>query len=91
LYPLLNPIAPLLALQTDAGVLFLDPDVFVSCTDISFAQNVWRSGSDAAVGFFPRIHRCVSKKAELHSLFHLHVLSFDGYFTSGGRASIIFS
>ena len=39
------------------GVLLLDPDVFVSCTDIAFSHSVWRSGSDAAAGFFPRLHR----------------------------------
>lgn len=39
-----------------SGVLLLDPDVYVSCTDIAFAQGVWRSG-DAMVGFFPRLHR----------------------------------
>jgi hypothetical protein len=38
------------------SVLYLDPDVFISCTDLLFAHSVWRSGSDALVGFFPRLH-----------------------------------
>lgn len=40
--------------ETDA-VLLLDSDVFISCFDLEFAYNVWSSGSDAMVGFFPRL------------------------------------
>jgi hypothetical protein len=45
-----------LDIQTES-VLYLDPDVFISCTDLSFTHSVWRSGSDALVGFFPRLHK----------------------------------
>lgn len=36
------------------SVLLVDPDVYISCSDIAFAQSVWRSSVNALVGFFPR-------------------------------------
>lgn len=36
------------------SVMLIDPDVFISCSDIAFAQSVWRSSVNAVVGFFPR-------------------------------------
>lgn len=43
-----------ISIYCSAAVLFLDEDVFVSCDDLTFAHNVWRSGPNAMVGFFPR-------------------------------------
>ena len=43
--------------DSSLGVLLLDSDVYVSCTDLHFSHGVWRSARDAAVGFFPRLHR----------------------------------
>lgn len=52
----LSLIKPYLDINTDS-VMFLDSDMFVSCQDLAFTQTVWRSGSDAVVGYFPRLHR----------------------------------
>ena len=38
------------------SLLLLDADVFVACDDVVFTQSVWRSASDALVGYFPRLH-----------------------------------
>ena len=49
---------PLFEVQNVAteSLFFLDADVFVSCDDVMFTQSVWRSASDALVGYFPRLH-----------------------------------
>jgi hypothetical protein len=52
----LSLLRPYLDINTDS-VMLLDADVFVSCEDLAFTQTVWRSGSDAVVGYFPRLHR----------------------------------
>ena len=44
------------------AVLLLDADVLVSCADLAFAHSVWRSGQNALVGFFPRLHQSVNQK-----------------------------
>ena len=44
------------------GVFYLDADVFVSCDDVAFTHSVWRSASDAPVGYFPRAHSRVGQK-----------------------------
>ena len=49
------PIFELPNVATES-VLFLDADVFISCDDVAFTQSVWRSASDALVGYFPRLH-----------------------------------
>lgn len=42
---------------TTNAVMFLDLDVIVSCDNLAFTHNVWRSANDSIVGFFPRLHR----------------------------------
>jgi hypothetical protein len=38
------------------GVLLLDVGMKLSCTDLTFAHSVWRSGKKSLIGFFPRLH-----------------------------------
>lgn len=38
------------------SVILLDSNIFVSCNDLEFTHNVWRSSHDSLVGYFPRLH-----------------------------------
>jgi hypothetical protein len=40
-----------------SAVMFMDVDIHVSCEDLAFTHNVWRSGNESIVGYFPRLHR----------------------------------
>lgn len=42
------------SIKTDA-VFYIDSDVMVSCSDLEFTYNVWTSGKDSTVGYFPRL------------------------------------
>ena len=38
------------------SVFLADPDVIVSCDDLHFTFEVWKTSKSAMVGFFPRLH-----------------------------------
>jgi hypothetical protein len=45
------------ALKPFAGLMMLDIDVRLTCSDLKFAFEVWGSARNAIVGYYPRIHR----------------------------------
>lgn len=50
-----NRFKPIEGLKTDA-IFSVDDDVIVRCSMLEFAFTVWRTASDAMVGFVPRMH-----------------------------------
>lgn len=38
------------------GLMLLDPNIIVSCDDLKFTHNVWKSSRDSLVGYLPRLH-----------------------------------
>jgi len=48
------------------SVLLLDVSMKLSCTDLTFAHSVWRSGKKSLVGFFPRLHAAPEEVPATH-------------------------
>lgn len=56
-------------IATDS-VLFLDSDVYMSCTDLKFSLSVFKSSQSSLVGYYPRMHRISSYSKNFEFIDH---------------------